>query len=302
MREVENRTLMANQHLHLTGALSVEYLLESARQEDIPLSQKGLRPQHFDEPEIWALAKHVTSTPEGLKEAVGHVVDSQARDGVGLIELTFNPYGMLRRGMSIDEIAESVALSAMSANEKGVKLVVRPGVNRKDGPETVNSVRSVYEAIPGSLTLGIDLNGDERTYPTEPFVESFRYLAEAGIPTSIHAGEFVDQVGSLRSALRAHPQRVGHAVAVMAERELLDELEKDGVTVEVALTSNLVRGAVNSIKEHPVRSFVERGIPVVFGTDDPTFFNNTMADEFWLLKKAGVGRTASGELFLEDRP
>ena len=293
----EDFSPMANQHLHLTGAMSVDYLRENATQTE---AQILLDAKDFDAPEIWAIAKHLTSTPDGFLNAIKHVIDRQINDGVNHVELTFNPYGMLRRGMSVDEIVESATNSAAYAQTSGVKLLLRPGVNRKDGPGTVSCVESVYNAFPEELSLGIDLNGDERLYPTEAFIAEFGRLSADGVPTSIHAGEFPGLVSSLHAAIQARPRRIGHAVATLAEPSLIDKILESGATIEVALTSNLVRGAVPSITAHPIRDFVARGIPVVFGTDDPTFFNNTMKDEHMLLDAAGIGRTELGDFFIKD--
>jgi len=299
MREFESHDSIANQHLHLTGAMSLGYLREAATEQGLSLAQYGeLEAKKFDEPDIWELAKHITSTRDGLRGALDHVVASELQNGVTGVELTLNPFGMIRRGMTVDEIVDAVRASAETARANGVTLGVRPGVNRKDGPETVGLVASVYEALPEEIALGIDLNGDERAYSTTEFIDAFGRLSANGIPVALHAGEFLDQTESLRTALRARPQRIGHAVAVAADPSLLAGIEKSGATIEVALTSNLSRGVVENVADHPIRSFVERGVPVVFGTDDPTFFGNTMSDEFALLGAAGVIRGKSGELSL----
>jgi len=279
----------ANQHLHLTGALSLPYIRDGARREGISIAEyEPLETKNFEQPDIWTLAKYLTSTSRGFLDSMKHVVDNQAQDNVELVELTFNPYGMVRRGMSSREIAWAVQLAFEYGRSSGVKLLVRPGVNRKDGPESITYVHDVYQAINEKHRLGIDLNGDERQFSTKPFVSGFRDLAEQGVQTSIHAGEFSDLDESLRWALEAQPKRIGHAVAAIANCDLLSQIHDQNITIEVALTSSLRRGAVGSIYDHPVTTFVDNDIKVVFGTDDPTFFDNTMSNEFQLLSRLGI--------------
>lgn len=277
-----------NFHLHLTGSLPPVDIAGHA--SDLGLTHipsDGLQnPLNFDEPYLWAAAKELTSTPEGLARSIGSVVAREAASGVDYVELTVNPYGMVRRGMSPDVIATTLDVTARDFPE--VALRVKFGVNRKDGPDSVSTVRDVYEACPPELRFGIDLNGDEHQFPTEPFVPAFRGLREHGISTVIHAGEFVDCADSLRAALSAEPTRVAHAVAVTAAPDTLDTMQRQGTVVELAPLSNVQRQAVAALALHPIRRFLERDIPVVLGTDDPAFFGNTIADELEALRGTGL--------------
>lgn len=281
----------ANQHLHLTGALTFPYIRERASELNLPLDEyEPLETSHFDSPDIWSLTKELTSTPEGFLDAMKHVVDVQAEDNVELVELTFNPYGMLRRGMTKEEIADAVNSAYVYAQSRGMQFFVRPGVNRKDGSESIVSVTEVYNAIDEAVRWGIDLNGDERQFPTEPFVAGFKYLADQGIRTSMHAGEFDNLAVSLEVTLKARPYRISHAVAAASRPHLLRKIKNQGIVIEIASLSNLARGSIVPTEIPPAITFIEQGINVVFGTDDPTFFNNTMSDEFRFLNESGVSR------------
>ena len=52
--------------------------------------------------------------------------------------------------------------------------------------------------------------------------------------------------------------RLGHAVYAARDPHLLDAIAASGVTVECALSCNVVLGAAPSYGEHPMRRFVER--------------------------------------------
>ena len=83
--------------------------------------------------------------------------------------------------------------------------------------------------------------------------------------------------------------RIGHGVYAAASDELLRQLVDSGVTVECCLTSNAVLGAVPSLEEHPVRDFVEAGVPVTLCTDDPVRLYTSIAREYELAKSLGFG-------------
>ena len=52
-----------------------------------------------------------------------------------------------------------------------------------------------------------------------------------------------------------------------------------GSVIEVCPTSNRRIGGISDGKHHPVRQFVEFGVPFVVGSDDPGIFDTTLTDE-----------------------
>ena len=103
--------------------------------------------------------------------------------------------------------------------------------------------------------------------------------AHAGLGVTAHVGEF--SPANIAAALRLPGlQRLGHAVYATADADLLELVAQSGATVECALTCNLVLGAVSSYEDHPIRRFVEHGIPVALGTDDPVRVGTTIGREY----------------------
>jgi adenosine deaminase len=72
------------------------------------------------------------------------------------------------------------------------------------------------------------------------------------------------------SIRRGHAQRIGHGVDVMQEDDpygLLREMAARRVLVEIALTSNdLILGVSGA--RHPLRTYLQYGVPVALATDD----------------------------------
>jgi hypothetical protein len=95
---------------------------------------------------------------------------------------------------------------------------------------------------------------------------------------TLHAGEISDGLvppDALRfhireSIRRGHAQRIGHGVDVMQEDDpygLLREMAARRVLVEIALSSNdLILGV--SGQHHPLRTYLQYGVPVALATDD----------------------------------
>jgi adenosine deaminase len=56
------------------------------------------------------------------------------------------------------------------------------------------------------------------------------------------------------------------------------------IPVEVCPLSNLRTKVISTMKDHPVKTFVDAGIPVSINTDDPKMFNNSLSEEYQSLK------------------
>ena len=112
--------------------------------------------------------------------------------------------------------------------------------------------------------------------------------AKAGLGITAHAAEF--STANLAAALRVPGlTRIGHGVYAAAEDDLLQQVVDSGVTIECCLTSNVVLGAVPSLEEHPVRNFVQAGVPVTLCTDDPVRLCTSIDREYDLAASLGFG-------------
>ena len=107
---------------------------------------------------------------------------------------------------------------------------------------------------------------------------------------ALHAGELAPGVVPpegmsfhIREAVEmGHAERIGHGVDVMEEEnavELLKEMAKKDVMVEINLTSNdLILGVKG--KDHPLSSYMKYGVPVALSTDDEGVSRSDMSMEY----------------------
>jgi adenosine deaminase len=135
---------------------------------------------------------------------------------------------------------------------------------------------------------GIDLL--YQPYDTEAdWTKAYRIAeraAAAGLGISAHAGEI--STANIAAALRAPGlTRIGHATHTADDPRLLELLAQSGATVECSLTCNVVLGAAASYSEHPIRRFVEYGIPVALCTDNPVQMSTTIGREYAIAHMLG---------------
>jgi adenosine deaminase len=111
-------------------------------------------------------------------------------------------------------------------------------------------------------------------------------MADAGLGVTAHVGEF--SPANILAALRVPGlTRLGHAVYAASDPRLLDAVAESSVTVECSLSCNVVLGAVASYGDHPIRRFVECGIPVALCTDNPVQICTTIGREYALAHALG---------------
>ena len=80
----------------------------------------------------------------------------------------------------------------------------------------------------------------------------------------------------------AGAERIGHGVDTLNETnalELLAEMAKKNVMVEICLTSNDVILGVRG-KNHPLHDFMQAGVPVALATDDEGVSRSDMTHEY----------------------
>ncbi len=149
------------------------------------------------------------------------------------------------------------------------------------------------------LVVGVNIVGPENgIVALEDYtlhMRMFNYLHRKfpEVHRALHAGELTlgmvqpkDLQSHIREAVEiAHAQRIGHGVDLPHEwqaPQLLQELKKEKVAIEINLTSNqFILGVLGS--EHPYPIYAAYGIPLVISTDDSGVSRNNLSEEYMLL-------------------
>lgn len=68
----------------------------------------------------------------------------------------------------------------------------------------------------------------------------------------------------------------------------MNRIKDDNIVLHICPSSNVVLGAVSSIKQHPIKTLYKHGIRVTINTDDLLLFNSSVSEEYLKLYQAGV--------------
>jgi len=143
----------------------------------------------------------------------------------------------------------------------------------------------VEEAVRECRVVGFDLAGQEDQHHPQKFRTEYEQIARLHIPVTVHAGENApaDFVESAILDLRA--RRLGHGLALVDDKALMERARDDGICIELCPVSNFQTNAVYPPKEvkqgreYPLKTYLDAGLRVTINTDNPIISHTNMIKE-----------------------
>jgi adenosine deaminase len=284
-------TPLVDLHRHLEGSIRPATCAEFASRAGIHMLPAQWRSALVaDEPGKGLLpylakienAAALVRTIDDWRRVTAEAVADAASDGLAALELRFAPQfiaGMA--GLDADDVIDAVSDAAV-----GTGLPIEVGligiIVRDEGPDSAVDQARLLLRHKGALA-GVDLAGDEAGYPAALFAPAFRLAHEHGLPVTIHAGEAAGPQ-SVWDALSLDPRRIGHGVRSAEDPRLLERLASFGVTLEVAITSNIQTGASRGRTQHQLATLVAAGVRVALCTDNPVVSDTRLTREYELAR------------------
>ena len=285
-------------HLHLEGSIRPGTLLRIAERNGVDLPARDERGvaqlfnyQSFHEflTVFMILARSLMRGEdfELLAYELGHHLADQ---NVRYAEVMISAFQYFRRGIDLDEVVQGAASGFAQARrergEAGARVNLAFDYGRQFGVETAWQVLEIAVRNMRHGLVAWSIGGDEVNYPPELFAEVFSAARQAGLHLMAHAGEVVGPPSVWGAVDTLACERLGHGIRSVDDPALLAHLRARGVALDVSPTSNVRTGAVPSMAEHPLRRLFDSGVMVTLNTDDPTFFDTTLNDEYRLAARA----------------
>ncbi|OGS07813.1 MAG: adenosine deaminase [Elusimicrobia bacterium RIFOXYA12_FULL_51_18] len=218
--------------------------------------------------------------------------DAYRKENVRLLELRYSPDFMLK-GKDLDwqKTLEVIASAAHSFQRKypvftGIIIIA----SRSYGMDSV--LKTIDFAVKNkALIAGFDFADDEINYPAALYAEAVKKLHEAEIPLTIHSGE-EGRFGQVLDAINfLAPRRIGHGVKAIEDPSgrTIELIKEKGITIETNPYSNYLTRAVARLEDHPLKKFIEAGVSVSIGADDPEILDTDLNKEYLLaVEKTGL--------------
>lgn len=289
---------MIDLHLHLDGSLTPDDIIELAeiQKTKLPTYDKSelKRLLAFSGEErtlrryltYFDLPLSVLQTKETVERAVELLVQRLAKKGMIYAEIRFAPLLHTSMGLTVDEVTES----AIKGLQKGIgesKFMAQLILccMRKVGTDTQNekTVLAVSKYL-GKGVCAIDLAGDEEGFTYEKYASLFDKAKALSLPITIHAGER-GNADCVESAIKLGATRIGHGVRLIQDERLMDEVKERGIGIEMCPISNYQTGAIEDMKDYPIREYLSRGILATVNTDSTVVSSTSIDKEFDFLRE-----------------
>jgi adenosine deaminase len=142
---------------------------------------------------------------------------------------------------------------------------------------TFETVLRQADALRQLGVVGLSMGGDETRARPREVAPIFEQARTEGLKTVCHAGEITDASRAREIVEILEPARVAHALSVA---DWIASLGPDAPPIDVCLTSNKRLGVIAGYADHPLRKWVEAGVPFTLSTDDPALFDTDLQAEY----------------------
>ena len=286
----------AELHLHLEGSLEPEAILESYHRNRIntpSLTGESLR-QTFqcrnfrDFVNAFMFSARSLRTPEDFYIAVIDLGARLKEQNVIYAEITWTPQIHQREDLDCTTILQRMNEAAEQVQQNhGPELFWIPDLIRsapQKAAQTIAWLRTLD--LSESRIVAVGLGGPERGHPASQLRSHFLAAQRMGLPANPHAGEQEGPASIWDTIVHLQPRRLGHGVRALEDPRLVRYLAGSGMAIEVCLSSNIILGVYDSLKQHPIKSLVQQGVCVTLNSDDPGVFQTSLNEEY---RKAHLG-------------
>jgi adenosine deaminase len=239
----------------------------------------------------------VMQTRPALVRVATECVLDLAADGVVYAEVRYAPELFQQRGLSLDEIVQTV----QEGFREGERLAAAEGKHIRIGTLLCAMRQNARSAEIAELAVryrdagvvGFDIAGPEAGFPPTRNLDAFEYLRQQNAHFTIHAGEAFGLPSIWEAIQHCGAERLGHGV------RLVDDIKADSDTVhlgrlasyvrdrriplEMCPSSNLQTGVARSLAEHPIGLLTRLRFRVTVNTDNRLMSHCSMTSEFMAL-------------------
>ena len=288
----------AHLHLHFTGSMRHETLLELAERDGVvrpdalvedwpPQLSAADEKGWFRFQRLYDVARSVLRTEEDVRRLVREAAEDDVRDGGRWLEIQVDPSGYAARFGGITAFTDLVLDAVREASATtGLGIAVVIAANRTRHPLDARTLARLAAQYAGRGVVGFGLSNDERRGTTSEFAPAFRIAERAGLMLAPHGGELrgPDHIRTCLDEL--HADRLGHGVRAAEDPEVLKRVVEDDVPLEVCPVSNVALGVYTDLTSVPLPTLLEAGATVALGADDPLLFGSRLAGQYATMRAA----------------
>ena len=297
-------------HTHLGAAVDPPIMWSIAHSQGIRLPSKNyydfedLITIDFDEEyktvaqvdkELFHWTELIQSSPMAVEMAVKEVFGGGYRQcNIIVQELRFNP---MKRNRGGEQDLDHIIMAAIRGMDKavleypqvkaGLILMMDRTFNFRQN-EIILEKAIKYKS---RGIIGIDLAGPQnKKFKLISHVKLFQEAKKKGLGVTIHTGEEGKCKEMWQVVKEIKPHRIGHGVLAWKDKDLMKQLVRQKITLEICPTSNLKCGIIKSIAEMKkiIQTLHLSGVKLTINTDGPEMYKTNLYKEMELLRTNGI--------------
>lgn len=292
-REVLKKIPKVDLHCHLDGSVRTATIIELAKKQEVKLPTENIEELNKYvqvSPDCRSLAEFLKAfdffypllkNPYAVEKIAYEICDDCRNENIKYFETRFAPALQVAENFNQEEVVKT-AISGLAQGcrdfgiKAGIILCCYRMVSDSENWETVELAKKYH----GKGVVGIDLAGDEVNYPTDNFVKFLEKARDYKIPITCHIGETAAGSG-MKNVFDIPVQRIGHGIHLSKSKTgLLERVKKEGIPLEMCITSNVQTHVVDNFESHPLKKFYDSGIKVTINTDDRAVSGIDLTNEY----------------------
>ena len=231
----------------------------------------------------------VMQTQSSLVRVAKECAQDMVEDGVVYLESRFAPELFQERGLSFEDILDSV-MEGFEAGSSGQNLDIKILCTAIKSGNRSSEIAELAAGYKDKGVVGFDLAGPEDGYFNSSHLEAIETARNAGLRITLHAGEGAG-LDSIADALEpCGAERLGHGVRIADDinplvgglklGKLAQTIRDRQIPMEVCPTSNLHTAIAETFEQHPLKMLYDTGFKVTLNTDNRLMSQISMTQEF----------------------
>jgi adenosine deaminase len=236
---------------------------------------------------LYDVARSVLRTEADVRRLVFEAAEDDVNEGGRWLELQVDPSGYGHLFGGITPFLELVLdAAAVASRDLGIGMGIIVASNRTRHPLDARTLARLAVQYVDRGVVGFGLSNDERRGVTADFAAAFRIAQRGGLRLMPHGGELLGPASARTCLDELHADRLGHGVRAAEDPDLLEEIVRRGVALEVCPVSNVALGVYSDPASVPLPALLEAGAQIALGADDPLLFGSRLLGQYATMRAA----------------
>ncbi len=288
LNEYINKIPKAELHLHIEGTFEPELMFAIAERNGISIdfnSVEELRAaynfnnlQEFLD--IYYAGAKVLITEQDFYDLTWAYLKRANADNVIHTEIMFDPQTHTDRGISFDTVINGIYSALKDAKKEfGITSKLIMSFLRHLPLEAAFETYENSFNHKGKIDV-LGLDSSELGNPPSIFKEVYNRAFYDGLKLTAHAGEEgpPEYVWEALDILKVN--RIDHGNRLLEDEKLTQRIVDEQIALTVCPLSNLKLKVVENLKEHPLKTMLDKGIKATINSDDPAYFGGYVNENF----------------------